>query len=67
MSTRGNVYLRMRLDTPELAALQASLAVFQCACAQAHRLARELAANEDWPSTNSSAFASRLPDGPTQF
>ena len=67
MSTRGNVYLRLRLDAPELPALQGALQVFECACAQARRVAQELAASEDWPSTNSSAFASRLPDEPTQF
>ncbi|MEY2892457.1 MAG: hypothetical protein RJA98_2365 [Pseudomonadota bacterium] len=67
MTTRGNAYLRMQLDAPDLASLQAALSVFECACSQARRVAMELAAGEGWPSTNSAAFAGRPADDPTQF
>lgn len=65
MTLRGRVYLRLQLPEPDVAAIAAAVAIFECAAAQAGRIAAGPAeAPEAWPSAASTAWQTQLQPEP---
>ena len=62
MTLRGRLYLRMQLDAPDAAAIDAAVAIFETAAAQAVLAAEGIAETHDaGPATATTAWQTQFP------